>query len=244
MEKSAYLFEAKVEESHWWFIGRRRLLASLIRKLRLSLEAPVLDLGTGTGGNLRLLKQLGFTQVVGLDANEMAIQCCREKGFAEVKKGDICDLPFEDHRFQLVLATDILEHVDDDLRALAEIKRVLRPGGEAVMTVPAFQSLWGIQDELGHHKRRYRIRTLQRRVREAGMECRESFYFNYLLFFPIWLARKLVRLSRAPIKNENQMIHPMLNPLLHSIFTADVLTAPRIKPPFGVSLLIVGRKPA
>ena len=134
-------------------------------------------------------------------------------------------MPFEDERFALVLATDIVEHVDDDVRALSEIRRVLAPGGTAVITVPAFESLWGVQDDVSHHKRRYRKRQLEERLRAAGLETVEVFYFNYLLFFPIWLARQVINGLRLKVQNENLVNTSLLNRILTAIFTLDVRTA-------------------
>ena len=108
------------------------------------------------GTNLRLLQELGICRTArGLDLSDDAIRWCAEKGLGTVEKGDVCNLPFGEASFELVLATDIIEHVDDDLQAITEIRRVLAPGGTAIITVPAFQSLWGLQDDVAHHKRRY-----------------------------------------------------------------------------------------
>ena len=122
MDTQTYAIEAQVESSHWWFVARRRLLADLIARHRIATDAAVLDIGTSTGTNLRLLKELGFANRVGLDLSDEAIRWCAEKGLGEVKKGDACNLPFADGQFGLVLATDIIEHVDDDARAIREIK--------------------------------------------------------------------------------------------------------------------------
>ena len=242
MDTSVYAVEARVEATHWWFVARRRLLAGLIAQQRISREAPALDIGTSTGTNLRLLKELGFTNRVGLDASDDAIRWCSEKGLGDVEKGDICDLPFRDGQFQLVLATDIIEHVDDDLRAVSEIARVLAPGGIAIITVPAYRSLWGLQDDVAHHKRRYRRHELLRLIRQAGLVCRESFYFNYLLFAPVWLARRVIRLLPIRLNSENELNTPVLNRLLTWIFTLDVATARFIHPPFGVSILALAAR--
>lgn len=231
-----------MEEAHWWFKGRRRLFASVIQQLNLSSGSPILDLGTGTGANMRLFKQLGYSNVLGLDSNDLAIRFCAEKGLGDVKKGDICNLPFEENRFDLVLASDILEHVDDDLCALKEIKRVLLPGGCAIITVPAFQSLWGIQDEAGHHKRRYLLSDLRKKIGNVGLRCKDIFYFNYVLFFPIWLIRKAVKIMNIPLKNENRMNSRILNEILTFLFFLDVWTAERVKPLWGVSIYAMVQK--
>src|SRR6266480_4269479 len=142
MDATAYALEAEAEATHWWFTGRRRLFAREIDKTGLSRTSRVLDVGTSTGANLRLLRDLGFRAVDGLDFSQDAIRYCREKGLGLVRLGDVCGMPFVNGSFDLVLATDIIEHVDDDLKALREIGRVLRPGGKVLITVPAFPILW------------------------------------------------------------------------------------------------------
>ena len=141
------------------------------------------------------------------------------------------------------MATDIVEHVDDDVLALSEIARVLAPGGHALIAVPAFSSLWGQQDEVSHHKRRYRRRQLEELVLASGLRPARLFYFNYLLFAPIWLARRTIRLLRLSLDSELQINRPLLNRLLTLIFALDVQTAHRLHVPFGVSLFCLAEKP-
>jgi len=237
LEPSVYAVETEVECSHWWFAGRRRLLARMIRRLALPSSARVLDVGTGTGTNLRLLGELGFEDVTGVDASDDAVRFCAAKHLGLVEQGDACALPFPDGAFDLALATDVVEHLEDDGKALAELRRVLRPGGSALLTVPAFPSLWGLQDEVSHHQRRYRKGDFEGRLERAGLALRESFHFNYLLFGPIWLARQAIRLLGVRLASENQINTPALNQLLGWVFAFDVWSAPRLRPGFGVSIL-------
>jgi len=143
-----------------------------------------------------------------------------------------------------VLATDIIEHVDDDVRALREVARVLKPGRTALITVPAFPSLWGFQDDVSQHKRRYRMKPLLERIRQAGLVPRKNFHFNYLLFAPIWSARQLMKIWRHDYRSESEVNTPVVNRVLSAIFGLDVRLAPRLAPPFGVSILVIADKPA
>lgn len=244
MDTLAYEVEAEVEKTHWWFVGRRKLLARIVNDLGVPRNARVLDVGTSTGTNLRLLAELGFTRFEGLDAADEAVRWCAQKALGKVTKGDVCQMPFADATFDLVLATDIVEHVDDDMRALAEIRRVLKPGAAAVITVPAFQFLWGLQDEVAHHKRRYRGREILERISASGLHCSNSFYFNYILFVPILLARHAIRLLGVRLESENQLNNPFINSVLSKVFAFDVRSAPLLRPPFGVSFLAVVHKAA
>lgn len=244
MDHSVFITEAKIEATHWWFVERRRLFASLIRKAAIPPEATVVDIGTGTGANLRLLKQMGFARVVGIDPSEDAAHWCAEKGLGQVQAGDIRALPLADASVDLLLATDVVEHVDDDKQAVAEICRVLRPGGTALITVPAFPSLWGLQDIKSHHYRRYRMAPFLQLLERSGLVVEKKFHFNYLLFAPIYAARQVIRWLRIELGSENEVNNPALNRLLGLVFRLDVMTAPVLKPPFGVSILALVHRPA
>jgi SAM-dependent methyltransferase len=242
MDIGIYATEAAIERDHWWFAGRRFLLARIIGEFSLPPGSAVLDVGTGTGSNLRMLYELGFDRVLGLDQSREAIRFCAEKGLGAVELGDVRALPFPDRQFDLVLATDIIEHVDDDLLALRELRRVLKPKGHLLLTVPAFELLWGLQDELGHHKRRYRLSDLLERIADASLLPERQFYFNYLLFLPILLLRRLMRVLPLPVASEGEINAPWLNRILSRLFRFDVRTAPRLRPPFGVSALVVATR--
>jgi SAM-dependent methyltransferase len=244
MDTATFASEAANDASHWWFVGRRRLFAREIAESGLSRSAKVLDIGTSTGTNLRMLRDIGFVQVSGLDLSPEAIVWCASKGLGYVEQGDICAMPFADGSFDLVLATDIIEHVDDDARALSEIARVLKPGGVALVTVPAFTLIWGLQDRVAQHKRRYRRPQLLARITGAGLGVETAYYFNYLLFGPILAARRLIDLFGVRLKSEADLNSTSTNWLLDKIFTFDVMSARRFKPPFGVSILAFARKPS
>lgn len=242
MEHETYAIEAEVEATHWWFVGRRKLFARELTRAGLNSLSSVLDVGTGTGANLRLLRELHVNSPTGLENNELAIQYCRSKGLGDVKRGDICAMPFDDQSFDFVLATDVIEHVEGDAAALREVARVLREDGKTLIAVPAFPSLWGLQDVVAHHKRRYRLAPLLQKMRAAGLEPRRAYHFNYLLFIPIWLARRLIALLGIKRDSENEINSPLLNRILSVIFSIDVSTAPFLHPPFGVSILVIGQK--
>lgn len=242
MERAVYAVEAEVEETHWWFTQRRRLFGRLIRALDLPSDARILDIGTSTGTNLRMLRDLGFTSYEGLDRSDEAVRWCAEKGYGKVTVGDVCSLPFPDQTFDLILATDIIEHVDDDVAALREIHRALKPVGHVLITVPAFRVLWGLQDEVSQHKRRYRAHELQERIDAVGLRACKRFYFNYLLFVPILCARSIIRGLGIRMQSENQVNSTVLNRILEYVFRFDVWTAPHLRPPFGVSYLALAKR--
>ena len=244
MDVAAYAVEAEVEQTHWWFVGRRRLLARELQAAGARNSDRLLDVGTSTGSNLRMLRDLGFENFVGLDASEEAIRFCAAKGFEQVRKGDIRAMPFPDESFDFVMATDVIEHVDEDRLAAREIARVLKPGGRALITVPAFAALWGLQDRQAFHKRRYLMASLSDVLESAGFRLERRYYFNYLLFVPIWVARRLIDGLGLTLRSEGEVNTPWLNALLSKVFALDVATAPLLRPPFGVSIFALVSKPA
>jgi len=242
MDIATYAAEAGIEADHWWFVGRRALFSNIIRKFKLPPDADILDVGTSTGTNLRLLRDLGFTRITGVDRSPMAIQFCANKGLGQVRCGDVCALPFPDASFDLVLATDIIEHVDDDLQALRELRRVVKQGSPILVTVPAFPVLWGLQDEISHHKRRYRLAHLLTKLNNVNLHPQQHFYFNYVLFLPILVARRLMRVFKPRVDSENQINTKWLNRALTVLFRFDVMTAPWLHSPFGVSALVISMR--
>jgi len=242
MEQSVYNIEAKVEADHWWFRGRRRLFAAELRALNTARDAKILDVGIGMGSNLRMLRDEGYRRVTGVDLNPVAVRHCFASGFSSVLLGDATSLPFAGRVFDVVLATDIVEHIEDDRKTLRELYRVLVPGGHIIVAVPAFPSLWGLQDVVAHHKRRYKMNDLIEKMQSSGFSIRRIFYFNYLLFLPIWLARRMINVLRIKKASENEFNTTALNRLLFWVFALDIRTAPTLHPPFGVSIMVIGEK--
>lgn len=242
MNPEVYEVEAQVNDSHWWFAGRRRLFNRLIRGLEPDRSWRVVEVGAGTGANLPVLRAIGAQRVFACDVSVEALRRLGDE--TTLARADATHLPFQSNSIDLLLAADVIEHLDDDRAALREFMRVLRPGGHLVLTVPAFPSLWGPQDIVSQHRRRYRRSPLLDLLRDEGARVSSCFHFNYVLFTPIWLARKILLAFDVNVASENQINTSMLNSLLTRVFFADVDSAPIVKPPFGVSLCVVAAKPA
>src|ERR687895_2936755 len=182
-----------VEDRHWWFRSRRRVLWALIHRAGLPHSPRILDAGCGTGRNLVEFGSLG--QAEGVDASDEAVAFCRRRGLDGVRAAPLDALPYDDGRFQLILATDVIEHLDDDRRALAELRRVAASGARLVVTVPAYSWLWSEHDVSMHHRRRYTLSRLQERVAAAGWQpIVRSYFFSVLLpaVAAVRMARRLV----------------------------------------------------
>ena len=243
MDSIIYEIEDQSEASHWWHVCRRDLFRRVIMGFNLKSDIRTLDVGTSTGTNLRLLSNMGFKSVTGVDYSREAIKYCARKGLGNVKYGDMQNLPFSDGAFDLVLATDIIEHIEDDSQAMRELVRVLSPGGKALITVPTFMSLWGSNDDLSHHKRRYNKLEISALAHTAGLRIEKQFYFNFFLFVPIWVVRRIFHYMPSPQPSELKMNPPIINLILKWIFSLDVTLAPILHPPFGVSYLLACEKP-
>jgi len=239
-----------VEDVHWWFVGRRRILLQVLNRYlgpNGSHQRRILDVGCGTGTMLTYLKSFGDAE--GVDIDEEAIGYCRERGLEGVRLGEAANLPYDAASFDLVTALDVVEHLDDDEAAFAEIRRVLRPGGQLLVTVPAHRFLWGDQDEVNQHKRRYVAAELRQRLVATGFEIQRLSYMNALLFPPIAAARLLRRLEhrlRPHTPHQSDFRYPAPSPLnfvLGHVFAAEGAVLQRIDIPLGVSIMALAQKP-
>jgi SAM-dependent methyltransferase len=242
MMQHTYAILFQVEQSHWWHVGRRRILAGFVEEICRSVtdrRPRILDVGCGTGANLLMLSNYGDAE--GVDISKDALAFCRERGLDKVKLGAAEELPYEDGTFDLVTAFDVVEHMDQDLAGLKEMRRVLRPGGRVLLFVPAFMFLWGLQDEVSHHRRRYRAPQLRRVLEEAGFEIERTTYANITFFLPILLMRKFMRFTGIEAESENNINVSALNGILGQMLGAESLILKFTNLPFGVSGLCVGR---
>ena len=171
-----------VDEHHWWYRGRRRIIRAELDQLPLPAGARVLDAGCGSGRTLQELVDYG--EVSGLELNAEAAELARARNLGEVVIGRLEDLPWEDEAFDLITCLDVIEHVPDDVAALLQLRRVCRPGGWLLVTVPAYQALWSRHDEANHHYRRYSRPSLRRAAGAAGWTVKRVSAFNSVLLAP------------------------------------------------------------
>jgi SAM-dependent methyltransferase len=242
MEKNPYDVEAKVESFHWWFVIRRRLLRRLLHSLDVPQEFSAVDIGCGTGSNLRTLGSAGLYKVVGLDRSFYALSLAKSRLNLPLINGDLNQLPVRSKSFGLIIAMDILEHLEDDANGIRELYRVLKNEGTLILTVPAFGFLWGIQDVVTGHKRRYSRKEILVKLRQGGFTILRSSYFNFFLFFPILIARRMIHLMGLRIESENDVNFPLINFFFKAIFSLEVYVLKYLSFPFGVSILCIGKK--
>jgi len=234
--------EERVQNEHWWYINRRKLFADEIAALNLSPSSKILDVGTSCGANLEMLKRMGFQNVEGVDVEPSAIEMCSQKGLTVSLADAGRELPFADDSFDLIIATDILEHIDDDTIAMKDFIRILRPGGLLFVTVPAFQFMLGrYEREAIGHRRRYTKKGLHNLVGNLGVNILSSYYFNFILFLPVFFTRKIIDIFKISTF-EHEIPRPIINKILNMVFKLDITIASRFPVPFGVSLLSTMQK--
>lgn len=238
----------QLEEAHWWFAGRRDAIRKLIRSLHIPTTADILEIGCSGGPLQQLLLSDGYTQLTGIDISEKAIALAQTRGLVNVSVMDGAHLAFPDNSFDLLLASDVLEHIADEQQAAREWCRVLRPGGRMLVFVPAFQLLWTRHDEVNHHFRRYTGAHLRHVLRQAGLELERTSYWNSALFFPATAIRLLQRLpavrsaSAVSHTGDLKQLPRWLNSLLSNLLKTENSLLQHMSLPVGVSVFAVARK--
>ena len=231
------------EDSHWWYAGMREISAALLGK-GLREGATVLDAGCGTGANLLWLRARG-AHAVGIDLAPQAIAACIARGLTCVTRGSADALPFADATFEVVTCLDVLYHlgVRDDVGALREIRRVLRPGGVALIRVPAIPALYGAHDRSVHGRQRYRRAELREKIEAAGLRAERVTGAN-LILLPVAAAVRLRRRDASRAGTEVRVPSRLANAALGALLRFEAGMVRRWNLPTGLSLMAVARRPS
>jgi len=238
MERAALDLMAEQDESHWWFLARRRILADLIaRRIRLPDKASILEIGCGTGHNLAMLGRFGHVDAIEIDDASRAIASKRlGRG---IENARLPGLPgIKEGHYDLVALLDVLEHVEADREALRSIARLLSSGGRILITVPAFPWMWSAHDVANHHFRRYTMATLNKTIADAGLKVDTISYFNSLLF-PLAAAARLWGRMTGKKTADDAMPPRPLNALFETLFGLERHMIGRVPLPPGVSIVAI-----
>ncbi|MCY7338719.1 MAG: class I SAM-dependent methyltransferase [Sphingomonas bacterium] len=243
MDRAVFDRMAELDQHHWWFTARRRILAEVVRRVvRPPADARILELGCGTGHNLSMLGQFGRVEASELDASARALAAQRLG--RPVEQAALPDLGmFPADRYDLVALLDVLEHVVDDKGSLAAIMTRLKPGGALLLTVPANPWMWSAHDFAHHHHRRYRKAEIAALAREAGFTIELLSPFNSLLF-PLIAAVRVIGKVRGHDSADDALPAKPVNAMLDRIFGIEAALIGRLPFPFGVSLVAVLRRPS
>lgn len=245
MDEIEYEKMYSLEDTYWWFQGRKFIIFSLLGKyslLKKDTPKRVIDLGCGTG---LILSELNAISVpVGIDFSMTALSFCKRRGLRDLTCADVNNLPFADESFDLIFALDLLEHIKDDKHLLGEIRRICGPGGVLIATVPAHQYLWSEHDEALHHYRRYSAKEFHKLIVQSGFELIKYSFCISFMYFPIVIFRKLQKLfkpSGSP-KTHLILLPRWMNSFLIQLLRLEAFLIKYINFPFGVSILCIARK--
>lgn len=240
MRKDLYADLYQQEEKHWWHRSKRENCRRLLLKYLFDKNLKILDIGCGTGKNVEFFQEWGET--FGLDASPEAIRFCQKRGLKNIKKarGEKTNFPAE--TFDLITLLDVLEHVDETA-ILAEIRRLLKPKGKLLITVPAYPWLWSRWDEVLKHRRRYTLSTLNAILKKHHFRVLKiSYMFSFLLLPAI-----LVRLIKSRLSGENyssdfSLSSPLINFIGFKLAQLEGFILNQFSLPFGTSLICLAQK--
>ena len=248
-------YEAKyhqLEERHWWFAGRRDAVYDLIQRIQLPATAAILEIGCSGGPLMQRLRAAGYTDLTGIDVSAPAIELAQARGVPNVSVMDGAALEFADTRFDLVIASDVLEHIENEAKALSEWTRVLKPGGQMLVFVPAHSYLWSEHDVVNHHFRRYSRAGLVAALIRAGLRPSRSSFWNAAMYFPTAALRLGRRLVSGPVSSEKKPgatgdLHHFAGPANAALLgwvKAENRLLRHVDLPLGVSVFALAQKPA
>ena len=249
MNTAEYERMYRLEDTYWWFVGRHKLVESLLRERYVqdaahNSERVILDIGCGTGAMSHRLTKWG--RVVSADFSPLALQFSRRRGLENLVGADAMKLPFASGSFDALVAMDMLEHLPDDKAALAEFARVLKPGGRVFATVPAYPHLWSEHDLALMHFRRYIRKEMNDRFTEAGLHI-EKLTHTMMSLYPILTVQRRLNAKKPPSKEPRAampMVPAPVNSLLTGLLTVENTLARKTTLPFGSTILCVAQKPA
>jgi SAM-dependent methyltransferase len=244
-ESYAYQY-ALLEGEHWWFRARRLILRDLLVRLKWPPRPKILEIGVGPGHNLLELYPAD-ARLEGAEPDPALARLAAARSPMPVFNASIDQLPSEiqEGSYDGVTMFDVLEHIPDDAHALQIVNRKLKPGGRVALSVPAYMWLWGQQDVVNQHYRRYTSRELREKLQAADFVIERVTYLNTILFPLIAAVRLVARYSGRPHSKEGDFtyVRKSSNPVLLTLFAAERLFLRCFNFPFGVSLFATARKP-
>jgi SAM-dependent methyltransferase len=231
----------KMKNYNWWFLTRNDIIEKMLKKYSLSLNfynQKILDCGCGRGDLLIYLKKKGFKNLYGIDNTKDMIKNIDD---ISVFNMDVCNMSFNDEEFDIVISSDLIEHIDDDKKAILEMKRILKKNGVLIVFVPAFNFLWSYHDVINMHKRRYTKKEIVFKLKSEGFEILKSSYWNFLAFFPVFIIRIIKKIFK--IRTNDFYSFPLfLNKIIAYFVFVENFLLNYINFPFGVSVFVVARK--
>jgi SAM-dependent methyltransferase len=239
-------FEKKyhdLETNHWWFKGRRKYIIDLLKNTKK--DSKILDIGCSSGILLKDLEANGFApqNLFGIDISEKAIANCKLNHLANTFVMDAQNITINE-TFDIIIASDCLEHLQADEKALQNWESLLKPNGTMYVFVPAFSFLWSYHDTINHHFRRYTKAELRTKLEKQGLVVQKASYWNFTLFLPVVIFRKISNLFKqkntdnGDLKNTNSVV----NKALLQLITLENKILKSLNYPFGISVFCIVTK--
>jgi len=241
MNPDEYTRMYEMEDRYWWFVARRRIALKLLVRYLRAPSGVLLDVGCGTGVVLKELEKLG--EPAGLDMSAIALEYCQQRGLTRLIRGDATAMPIRPNQCSAIVGLDVFEHIDRDGAAFEEAFHGLAPGGILVLSVPAFQRLWGPHDIALMHFRRYTRPVLRDRLERAGFQIERLSYSVFLLFPIVVVVRFFEKRRKGPAKASLVALPRWINSILIGIQAFEALLISVVSLPWGSSLIAVARKP-
>lgn len=232
----------EVETKNWWFVSRRKYLLDLLKDAPR--DSKIIDIGCSSGIFLKDLEQLGFKNenLYGVDISEKAIENCKNNGIKNAFVMDAQNIILKE-KFDIIIASDCLEHLQDDIKAINNWNELLKIGGKMYVFVPAFQFLWSYHDEINWHFRRYTKSELKTKLSNAKLTILKASYWNFTLFIPVFIFRKITRILPQSNKEEGQIVrNKLVNFLLLQLLLLENKLLQYSNFPFGVSTFCIVKK--
>lgn len=240
MKKYLYKDLYLQEEKHWWHIAKRSWVKTMLRNYYNKTSGRILDVGCGTGENMKMLSAYG--KVYGVDISKEAILFCKKRKLTNLFQENIEKTHFSNNFFDVVTALDVIEHVND-IKACEQIKRILKKDGIFVLTVPAFQFLWSEWDSVLDHKKRYTIDELKQLLSKQGFSILHISYIFSFLFLPVIFIRKIKSfMFKKTYSSDFSINNSLSNILLLHIALIEKFLAKYFPIPFGTTIICVVKK--
>lgn len=232
-----------VEKNHWWFKSRRKYLVDLLKEIPI--ESKILDIGCSSGVFLMDLENLGFNpnNLFGIDISEKAILNSKKNGLLNTFVMDAQNITLNE-TFDVIVASDCLEHLENETKALKNWKNLLKKEGKMYVFVPAFMSLWSYHDEINMHYKRYTKQELKTGIEKENLEILKASYWNFFLFVPVYIFRKISSLLNNNKSGESDIRigNPIINKLLLQLIIFENKLLKQINFPFGVSTFCIAKR--
>jgi len=245
MEKHEYKTLFECEDDYWWYVGLRSFIRPYLKGCHRPKEKiKLLDAGCGTGG---FLNQNLHTLSYGIDISSEAINFCKKRNISNLMQASVSDLPFKSRSFDIVICLDVLYHirVQDGIKALKELNRVLCPGGTLILHLPAYEFLRSTHDQAIHSGHRFTMRELKYKLIKCGFDVKKISYRNFLIFPLIILKRFMIKNTKSnqgKVKSDLKKLPHFINQFLTQILLLENKFTSSFNLPYGLSLFCVAQK--